>query len=333
MREHPTVRDMTRTRIHKKTAMKTAQKTLGWGERVSAAATALGLDVGAVTAKLSQWGIDEQQMGVAALDDDDVTKFGDFVTFFGRSEDGSSVPQAKLRLAFKFLKGGTKAEDRTGLDARTVELRSRFGVKPSLETASLEQLVEYYDPIKIGDPVTAALKKRFGEIPVVAFKPESNSVDNSATLSFMADLEAGIIDETVTTVMSEGRLVKLHPVGVLPNVVLDEDPLYPGKPLRNGRSISNHRDWSNVSTEARQFCALAVAMDKVTVSDAHSVVALITAAEKGQRQLADLYPEVDLEFRARKLAGTLPNLKLVIVSMNLTRPSNPFGIGKPNRQC
>jgi len=37
--------------------------------------------------------------------------------------------------------------------------------------------------------------------------------------------------------------------------MVDEDPLFPGQPLRNEYSVVNNRNWSKVGRETRNFVA------------------------------------------------------------------------------
>lgn len=300
--------------------MNTTTRT--WEERIAAVATVLSSTPDSVTLKLSQWGIDKEPMGLEMLDDDDVCKFGDFQQRFGTTPDGAEVKLAQLRLAFKFLKGNQRAADRTGIDNRILELRQKFGVKPTLESADLSELLQSYDPAKPHDPVTRELVRRHGNDPAVAFKPDTDEVDVEATLAYLGDLGAGIITKQTTT-MAGGRLVDLVPFGQRPNVVLDEDPMWVGLPLRRGISSKDYRDWSGVPLETRQLCRLIMLAGHVEPDDRVGVAQLVKSKHE---DLAKLYPEVELDFRKRQKAGTLPTLKLSLDRVSTaTRPNHPFG--------
>lgn len=292
-----------------------------WDARISAVASALNTTIEDVTERLTEWGIDKEPMGVEMLDDDDVCKFGDFQPRFNHV-NGAEVKQAKLRLAFKFLKGNKKAGERTGLDTRTVELRNRFGIEPTLGTIDTVELLKLYDPNRPTDPVTAELTTRYGDKPVIAFKPDSDQVDVEATAKYIAELAQGL--PASPTVTSTGRLVTLVPVGQKPVIFLEEDPMYPGIPLRSGVSTVNFVDWTKTPLEARQFCRLLLEARMVKPDDRTEVNRLVKLRD-AERDAQ--YPDVELDFRSRKQLGTLPTLKLQAGASASTtrRPNNPFG--------
>ncbi len=299
--------------------------TQTWEERISAVAKVLNLTPDTVTLQLSEWGIEKEPMGLEMLDDDDVCKFGDFQQRFG-TKDGVAIKMAPLRLAFKFLKGNTRASDRPSIDPRTLELRQRFGLKPSLETAEVAELLSVYNPTKPSDPVTCELVRRYGTDPAVAFKPDTEEVDVVATVAYLSDLAASIVTKQTTTV-SEGRLVPLVPFGQRPMVLLDEDPMWVGVPLNRGVSTKNYRNWNGIDLETRQLCRLIMQAGHVDPGDRAAVEGLITTAATKPHQLTDLYPEVELDFRTRRNLGTLPTLKLTVdqVDSKPKRPNHPFG--------
>jgi len=301
--------------------MSNATNQDSWSNRVNAVATAIGITPAKVIELLTSWGI-EEQMGIEMLDDDEVTKFGDFQNVFGKVDD-RSIPLAKLRLAFKFLKGGKKAEDRPSLDARTVELKS-LGIKFRPEDAPPAQLFKLYDPSLPGDPITNALKKRFGDKKVVAFK-ETGEVAVDETVAYVNDLEQSFPEQDA--IMVDGSLSRLWPVGVKPDMQLEEDPLFPGQPLRQSRSIVNHRNWSKVEHKARQLCRIILDRSEVNPRDTDAVLRLIERAEQGFDKLKVAYPAAELNFKELAKEDQLPRLKI----SNQAPSNNPFG-GRTHRR-
>jgi len=294
-----------------------------WESRVQNIANALGTTSDHVLKVLTDLGY-EPATGLEMLDDDDVTKFGDFRDAFNppmpSSTEGKTidtVPLIKLRLAFKFAKGSKKSEDRPGVDPRTLQLRE-LGFKVRLEDANLSVLLSMYLPDQPSDAVTLALKKRFGDKPVIAFNQDSK-VAVTETIGYAADLEQGLPAQDA--IMVDGELVTLVPVGVLPDIVLEEDPLYEHVPLRGGRSTKNHRNWTSISREARQFIRVIVERNEINVGDREAVIRLMERAAD-MKQLKEAYPEAALEFRTRKTADTLPSLKITRTS---AKPNAPFG--------
>ena len=307
-----------------------------WEKRVASVAQVLGITTEEVILRLNGWGIEQETMGLEMLDDDDVTKFGDFQNVFGSititgTPEGQHIPLAKLRLAFKFLKGNKKADDRSGVDPRAVELKQRFGIKPTLETASIDQLLAMYDPKKPQDPITVALKKRFGDRKVLVFKSDSSELDVAATVAYINDVEQGIISSVAHVPDSSGTLVELQAVGILVDVVLDEDPLFPGSPLRQHRSIVNHRSWERVLMSNRQLCRIIMERDEIDLQDRDAVLKLIERAEAGPNSLKEVFPEAYIEFSKRSKLDDLPKLKMRPGEQD-KKANNPFGIGHVNRK-
>lgn len=253
---------------------------------------------------------------VADLDDENLFKFGDFLKKF---ED---KPIGLVRKAFAALKGGRKELVVGGIDAsdeRTAQLRS-MGFKTKLEDADVSLLLPLYRPDKPNDPITQALKKRYANSAVIAFN-DDGSVAVTETVQYIADLEQGFPHRDSVTVGNQ--LVKLWPVGAKPNNMVEEDPLFPGSPLRNGYSIVNNRNWSNVPMERRQLCRIILERGDIDPSNKDAILRLLerAATDKG---LVEVYPEADMEFRERKKRDELPKLKVELGGT--TKPNNPFGV-------
>lgn len=290
-----------------------------WATRIENIANALGTTPEYVEQTLLSFDY-EPQSGLVSLDDDDATKFGDFREIFGLIGD-KPTSLLKLRIAFKFAKGSKKAENRLSIDPRTAQLRA-LGYKTRLEDSSIETLLGLYDPSKPSDPITNALKKRYADKKVIAFN-ETGGVAVAQTVAYLSDLEQGFPEQEVLDI--DGTLARLWPVGVVPDAQLDEDPLFPGSPLRSHRSIVNHRNWVKVELEARQLCRIILTRHDITATDAEAVLRLIERAEKGVNGLKEAYPLAELEFRDLKKAGDLPKLKM---TFNQSRPNNPFNVNR-----
>ena len=269
-----------------------------------------------------------QAMGVAALDDEDVFKFGDFREAF------KDMPVAVLRMAFKALRGGKSTERPaagTGTpqgDERLAELQRQFGYKPKLKDVDTASLLGLYAPDKPNDPISVALKERFGTEPVVAFD-DDGKVNVAATVEYASGIEQGF--PKTDTVNVNGRLVKLWPVGIKPDVMVEEDPLFPGNPLRNGVSVTNHRNWSKVTQPDRQFCRLVLEQGAIDPSNHEAVLRLLERAQDGDgakaapnRKLEDAYPEIGLLWREKCKRDELPKLKIELGKA--AKPQNPFGV-------
>lgn len=295
-----------------------------WELRVHPAAQALGLTFDDLNDRL------RGTMGVTTiemLDDDDVFKFGDF------REEFKDKPIGSLRMAFKFLrprKDAAVALTGEGEDPRTAQLKA-LGLKVKLEDADTSTLLKLYVPDKPSDPVSNALKKRFGDKPVLAFKDDGTlAVDESC--QYIADVEQGYPEADAITV--DGKLAKLYPIGTKPNVMVEEDPLFPGRPLRNGCSVVNNRNWKDVAQPTRQFCRIIATRGDIDINNKDAVLRLLERATGPQagsspdepaKALTEAYEEAYMEFRELRQRGELPKLRVALGSTT-SKPNNPFGV-------
>lgn len=256
---------------------------------------------------------------VEDLDNAEIFKFGDFLKQF------EGYPIGKVRKAFAALKDGKTQEtpaDTSASNPRLQELRA-LGLKVRVEDADPATLLPYYLPDKPADPVTVALKKRFGDKPVLAFR-DDGKIAMTETLQYIADLEQNY--PARDSIMVDGKLAKLWAVGAAPNALVDEDPLFPGQPLRGGYSLVNHRNWNDISQENRQLCRIIVQRGDIDPENRDAVLRLLErAATKDELQKA--YPEAELEFRELKRKDELPKLK-VELGVSSSKPNNPFGVSR-----
>jgi len=260
------------------------------------------------------------------LDDDYVFRFSDFRDAFKES------PIASVRKAYRALRGGKDGEEKAhtgkGLDERTEQLRA-IGLKVRVDDASSETLLGLYIPDRPNDPVTNALKKRFGVTPIIAFR-EDGTLAKAEILQYISDIEQNYPKQE--TLVVDGKLTKLWPIGVKPDQMVDEDPLFPGQPLRNEYSVVNNRNWSKVGRETRKLCRIIVDRGDIDVNNNEAVLRLLERAKADETvstqspipaSLLEAYPEAELEFRERKKRDELPKLKIALGSN--VKPNNPFG--------
>ncbi len=260
-------------------------------------------------------------MGTAALDDDEILKFGDFRDAY------KDRPIAVLRMAFKALREGKAAAEQTGSGDPRVEQLKALGLKVRLEDADVAVLLPLYDPNKPSDPVTIALKKRFKEQPIIAFR-DDGTVAVTESVRNIADIEQGY--PAVDAIQVDGKLARLWPVGAKPNTLVDEDPLFPGKPLRNGYSTVNNRNWTDIKQASREMCRIIVERGEIDVNNKEAVLRLMerasgdNTAKSPSDGLCKAYPEAELEWRERLAKNDMPKLKVELG--NLSKPNNPFGV-------
>jgi len=294
-----------------------------WETRIKDASAILNKTPEEVTEILSTLGVEELN-GLEMLSDEDVTPFGDLRRAFCEESD---VKIAQLRLAIKYLRGPKDADKASEtLDPETVYLQHEYGIKGSRKLSDLDptELIPIYNPAKSSSRVTKTLKRHFGDQAVIAFRPGSQDVAVEETINYITDLEQGYAEEEAIEV--DGQLQRLHPVGVIPNEMVDEDPFFEGQPLKRGRSTVNRINWTNVSQDARQFSRLIVERDEIDPNDKLAVRNFMEITEKGVEALRKIYSEVDLVYRELKEENNLPSLKLKLNEIQSGKTQNPFGV-------
>ncbi len=306
--------------------------TQNWTNTIQKATQALGeIAIGSKTAAerieealVDDLGLSKDDIGLADLADESTTPFGDLRASFERY--GFKLVQ--IRKIVAILRG---ERSNKGLsNDRSQNLRTKYGLKEGIKTARLQDLVADYDINEPDDPVSTELKRRFGEAKVIVLDPhaESPTVSIADTLDLMTDFKEGrgLSDK----VMLDGLLVEPFSIGEKPHLILEEDPLFIGEPLRqNGRSTRENRiDWSPIKGESRQFVRVAVEMGAIEPTSRRDSKDIYIAALDGIKSLESEFPEVGLEFRKRKQTGDLPKLKVIPGSV---KKNQPFGVGNRYR--
>lgn len=291
-----------------------------WENRIEQAAKVMGLSSSEVEAILATKGfeITKEPCGLQMLSDEEVIPFGDLRKLFCENNE---VAVPKLRMAIRFLRGPKDSPKTTEIDTDMIALQSKYGIRSRMEDLGMEELLPYYKPNK-KNRIYETLLKKFGTKPVIAFKPDSTEIAVNETLDYIADIENGLPEEEAIDV--DGELVKLYPVGKIPNQVVDEDPLFEGQPLKRGRSMINRFNWSSVKTEVRQLFRILVDRDDIEPNDRVNIAQLI---KKSVSELKDLFPEAYMQYKELKAKGDLPKLVLSLDEA-ATKRNDPFGINK-----
>lgn len=296
-----------------------------WENRIQTAATFMGLSVKTVEEGLKNLGVEKDPAGLEMLSDESITPFGDIRAIFCDNALFGKIPIAKVRLAMKHLRGPQGSNKTDTVDPELIALKNKYGIKMRIEDVDASELLEHYHPEQPNHPISVALKKRYGEKAIIVFKPDSKTIDIEATANYIADLEQGFPEQE--TVDVDGVLVRIYPIGKVPNQMIEEDPLFEGRPLKRGRSIVNRVNWSGIGQTVRQFCRIIVERDDIDVNDRFQIQELLKLAQNGCEGLKKVYPEADLDFRERLQKDNLPKLMMSMEETN-GRVQNPFGINR-----
>jgi len=296
-----------------------------WESRIQTAATFMGLSTETVEKGLKTLGVEKEPAGLEMLSDECITPFGDIRAIFCDNALFGKVPIAKVRLAMKYLRGPQGSNKTDSIDPEIVELKTKYGIKMKMEDIDPSELLQYYHPEQSNHPITIALKKKFGNKPIIVFKPDSKAVDIEETSNYIADLEQGFPEQEI--IESNGCLVRIYPIGQIPNQMVEEDPLFENKPLKRGRSIINRLNWSEIGKDVRMFCRIIVERKEINIEDRFALGELFRLAKKGISELQKVYPEAHLEYRERAQKGELPHLLISIEEIS-GKTQNPFGINR-----
>lgn len=301
-----------------------------WETRIEQASRIMGITPDKLESILNSKGfeITKEPSGIEMLSDEQITPFGDLRKLFCE-DNGVAVP--KLRMAITYLRGNVKDSTKKYadmIDPDLVELQQRFGIKFRLDDLGVEDLIPLYKPNK-NNRITEALRKKFGNDPIIAFKPDSSEVAIEETINYLADLEQGFNKEESIDV--DGELVRLYPLGIVPNQQVDEDPLFVGVPLKRDRSTVNRVSWDGIDLETRQFFRLLMAKKDI---DPNNRIALSQIMNKTMKELKAMFPETYLFLKECKLNNTIPTLKMSLTDAAAStkymtsKTNNPFGINR-----
>lgn len=297
-----------------------------WENRIEQAANVMGLSPSEVETILATKGyeITKEPCGLQMLSDEEVTPFGDLRKLFCETNE---VAVPKLRMAIRFLRGPKDSPKTTEIDTDMVALQTKYGFRMRMEDLGAEELLPHYKPNK-KNRIYEALIKKYGTKAIIAFKPDTTDVAINETLNYIADLENDLPEEEAIDV--DGELVKLYPVGVIPNQVVDEDPLFAGQPLKRGRSIVNRVNWSEIDHDMRQFARILVNRNEIDPNDRMHVRQLMVDLEEVS-DINKIYPEAYMEYKELKRKGDLPKLVLSLNEAS-TKRNDPFGVRNVNRR-
>ena len=180
------------------------------------------------------------------------------------------------------------------------------------EKLTPKELVDTFDPEDIDNPVGKRLQTVSKGEPFVVYK-DGHEVDRQVTYSLLTELRQGYSPRNIVTV--DGIPKPIYKLGQLPDNDVDENPVFPDRPLRpDGTCDQTNRSWAGISDEIRQFVRLIFKSGEMSVSskDAHYILDFILGAEDPMFQLMTRFPKVYTQFNEAKRKGTLPRLKVVL---------------------
>ncbi len=285
-----------------------------WSSRIQEASKILGISDAELEAILDDpsFKITSSHMRVEMISDPEITPFGDLRRLLCE-KNPFSVPQA--RMVEKVLRGKKETGDSKDFN----QLLSANNIPMSIEDLPIEDLIKYYDP-RCKNKVYSVLKERYGDKPVIVFNSETDLIDVEETINYIYDHENGQGNETTHMVGNE--IVELYKIGEIPNQIVDEDPAFPGVPLRKNRSTVNRVSWDGINIETRQFFRILVNRKDINPNNRMDVLNLLS---NEWNKITTTFPEAHLEYKKLKKNNDLPKLRISLRE-NTSKMENPFSI-------
>jgi hypothetical protein len=190
---------------------------------------------------------------------------------------------------------------------------------------SYKELVERYNPKDVKNPVGKRLRDLSDGKKFVIFDGDSK-VNVDATVHLLEDIINGMPE--IPTAFIGGRPLPTYSIGERPDFYVEENPIYPGRPLRSNETCDQTgRSWQGVATDVRQLLYTAIntgELDIQTVSDAHDILDRVLSKDTSLTYFRARYPEASKEFDEKSNIGQPPLLKIRIGETS-SSGNNPFG--------
>jgi len=199
---------------------------------------------------------------------------------------------------------------------------------------SPRELLEAFDPEEPDSPVGTRLRSLSKGHPFLVYS-QGRIVDIEASLILLMEVKQGYPPRQTY----EGK--RVHNIGDLPDAYAEENPLYPGRPLRpDGSCDQLNRSWAGISTEVRQFVRVMIESGDYSMTqreDGHYILDMITTASDPMKTLRERYQEASVQFDDRQKRNDLPNLLVTLspspIPVNQADPASggaggPFDDGK-----
>lgn len=203
---------------------------------------------------------------------------------------------------------------------------SRYVSEKKALAMTFKELVERYDPVEHDNPVGKRLADLSKGNPCIAFNADG-SVNVEVSAKEVKSLRDGL--EARDHAKVNGIPVKLFKVGDRPGNFLDENPLYPGRPLRDGECDQLGRSWEGVADTVKTILYLAVSRtDELRINqlkDAHDTLDMVLNKDAISSEVIvrQRFPQASLMFDDLKTENKLPSLKIARGTVS-GRKQDPF---------
>lgn len=182
--------------------------------------------------------------------------------------------------------------------------------KSKASKLSTEELLQHYDPEDGDSTIATRLKELSRGYKCIVFTDEKE-VDVLTSKKLLSEIRKGFSGRESIEV--NDKTYKVYHVGEIPDNYVDENPLYPGRPLRpDGTCDQLNRSWEGVPLNIRQFIRIAINSNELKIDreKAHDILDL--ALNKDLKSLRRRYSKAALAFDELEKTGDLPKLKILL---------------------
>ena len=198
------------------------------------------------------------------------------------------------------------------------------------ERMSLEELVNAYDPTETDSPVAERLIRISKKESFIVYS-QGREVDVQTTLTLLKEVKQGYEGRDKITI--NDILKKVYAIGYLPENYADENPLYPGRPLRpDGTCDQTNRSWEGVDLKLRQLARIAVMRGdvKISIESSHDMFDIIVGI-KPLEVFTRRYADAVIAYNELSEEDKLPRLRVILASESKLKGgphSGPFQSGQ-----
>lgn len=261
----------------------------------------------------------------------------DFEAFFAKLKKSGGTSEDRLRAcSFEDLENWGLPKLLANEVGRVFRDTKEAGKKAYISSAraaamSVAELLSQYDPREADNPVGKRLVEISKNQPCVVFN-DDGSVNVEASTNILNEIREGYPSRD--TVIVEGIPQPVYRVDERPDQFADENPLYPGRPLRpNGDCDQTSRSWNGVPHKLRVLLHLARTRTgelKVdSVREASTIMDLAVAGDESQ--IRRFHPEASKLYDELERKGDIPSLKIALGGTSGARRNDPFAVGSGHR--
>lgn len=210
-----------------------------------------------------------------------------------------------------------------------VLFRSKENKEPNLisskkaDRMSPRELLEAFIPEDSDNSVGKRLKELSKNEKFIVYSNE-RVVDVETSFKILTEIRSGHPGRDLITVGDQVK--KVYRVGELPENYADENPLYPGRPLRpDGTCDQLGRSWEGVPIAVRQLIRCVLDLRAINHEVAHDILD-VALQNDAVAVLQRRYPVAALKFTELLNLGNLPKLKVVLGAKS---SDNQLAAGKP----